>query len=166
MKPAPRKVACAILIAACGRFVLQQRDAVPEIIFPGLVSLFGGHHEAGETAWDCIQRELAEEIGITFSQTQLEPFLQFRTTFVSEHEPDLDVAIFFAEGVPADALRVTEGSLLLVTPADLARHGPRMTPLTSYAIAEFLHGPRLPAKMQQASRRLHLLSAAPGQAEQ
>lgn len=166
MQQALRQVSCAILIGSCGRLILQQRDDVPDIIFPGLVSLFGGHREADETAWECITRELSEEIGVTFSAAQLEPFMQFRTAFAAPGERELDVSIYFAAGIDVRALHVSEGSLLLAAVSDLPRHMPRMTPLTAYALTEFLHGRQLPAKMQQAVRALQGASPEEDQSQQ
>jgi hypothetical protein len=43
--PRRREIACAIIVDAQGRFLLQQRDDVPGILQPGKVGLFGGHRE-------------------------------------------------------------------------------------------------------------------------
>ena len=45
-----------------GRWLLQLRDDIDSIIYPGHWGLFGGHVEAGESPADAIQRELEEEI--------------------------------------------------------------------------------------------------------
>jgi 8-oxo-dGTP diphosphatase len=57
-----REIACAIIIDTHRRFLLQQRDDVPGIRCPGMVGLFGGHREAGETLLQCVVREVHEEI--------------------------------------------------------------------------------------------------------
>ncbi|NJL82368.1 MAG: NUDIX domain-containing protein [Chloroflexaceae bacterium] len=63
MSPTPLiSVALAILYQQ-GRFLLQLRDDIPTIIYPGQWGLFGGHLEGEETPTDGIQRELLEEIG-------------------------------------------------------------------------------------------------------
>jgi hypothetical protein len=41
--------ACAILIDSQARLLLQQRDNIPGIMFPGKVGLFGGSREGNET---------------------------------------------------------------------------------------------------------------------
>ena len=58
MKPA---VALAMLQRE-GRWLLQLRDDIDTIIYPGHWGLFGGHLEPGETAIDAVHRELQEEI--------------------------------------------------------------------------------------------------------
>jgi 8-oxo-dGTP diphosphatase len=45
------------------RLLLQLRDNVPHIVYPGHWALFGGHLEPGESADVAVQRELLEEIG-------------------------------------------------------------------------------------------------------
>ena len=59
----PQKFACAIVIDINNRFLLQQRDNKPGIWHPGLIGLFGGHMERGETPLQCVTREIYEEIG-------------------------------------------------------------------------------------------------------
>lgn len=46
-----------------GRWLLQLRDDIPGIIFPGTWGLFGGHLDPGETPEQGLRRELLEEIG-------------------------------------------------------------------------------------------------------
>ncbi len=45
------------------KFLLQLRDDIPGIIYPGHWGLFGGHIESGETPDIAVKRELLEEIG-------------------------------------------------------------------------------------------------------
>lgn len=55
-------VAIAILHQQ-NKFLLQLRDDIPGIIYPGHWGLFGGHIEPGETPDVAVKRELLEEIG-------------------------------------------------------------------------------------------------------
>lgn len=55
-------VAIAILYRE-GKFLLQLRDNIPTIIYPGYWAFFGGHLEPGETPEVALKRELKEEIG-------------------------------------------------------------------------------------------------------
>jgi 8-oxo-dGTP diphosphatase len=57
------EVAVCILHTPDDRFLLQLRDNVPNIIYPGCWGLFGGHIEAGETPEIAVVREIYEEIG-------------------------------------------------------------------------------------------------------
>lgn len=55
-------VAIAILYRE-GKFLLQLRDDIPGIVYPGKWTCFGGHLEPGEIPQVAIRRELVEEIG-------------------------------------------------------------------------------------------------------
>ena len=56
------EVAIAILLRE-GKFLLQLRDDIPGIFYPGHWALFGGHIEPGEPSDAAVRRELLEEIG-------------------------------------------------------------------------------------------------------
>lgn len=58
----PVEVAIAILVQD-GCCLMQLRDDIPTIIYPGHWAFFGGHLEPGESADDGVRRELIEEIG-------------------------------------------------------------------------------------------------------
>lgn len=67
LNPAPSSdsratVAVAILYQN-QRFLMQLRDDIPNIAYPGCWAFFGGHLEPGESPEVGIQRELLEEIG-------------------------------------------------------------------------------------------------------
>jgi len=44
------------------RFLMQLRDDIPQIHYPGCWGLFGGHIEVGETPEVAVKREIIEEI--------------------------------------------------------------------------------------------------------
>lgn len=58
------QVAIAILYRD-GQFLMQLRDNIPTILYPGYWGLFGGHIEPGESPEEAVYRELVEEIGYT-----------------------------------------------------------------------------------------------------
>lgn len=66
-----------------GRFLLQLRDDLPSIIYPGYWGLFGGHLEPGETPLEALRRELLEEINYSVSDPQ--PFRCYADKRVVRH---------------------------------------------------------------------------------
>ena len=45
-----------------GKYLMQLRDDIPNIVYPGVWGFFGGHMEAGEEPEAALKRELIEEI--------------------------------------------------------------------------------------------------------
>jgi len=69
--------ACAaIVLDAAGRYLLQRRDDIPGIWFPGHWGFFGGAVEPGESALEATLRELVEEIGLVLAPERLSLFLR------------------------------------------------------------------------------------------
>ena len=56
---------CALITLEGGRYLVQLRDDVPEIFYPGHWGLFGGAIEPGEQPMEALYRELREETGLT-----------------------------------------------------------------------------------------------------
>ena len=147
MSETTREVAAALLLGTCGRVLLQQRDDVPGILYPGMIGLFGGHREGGETYLACVQREIEEETG---HRVPLERFEEI-VTMVAAYPDGSTVrgAYFLVRDVPAETLVITEGTLLAALPKDLPRLLNRMTPSACLASRLFLigasatHGPSI-----------------------
>jgi len=96
----PKHVAIAILHRAdC--FLLQLRDDIPGIVFPGCWGFFGGHVEPGETPAVAVRRELVEEIG--YATDALALFREYAYPEVVRH-------VFAGPlAVPPDRLVLGEG---------------------------------------------------------
>lgn len=63
-KLTPANALAAVLLTEDGRYVMQLRDCIPQIFFPGHWSCFGGAIEEGETEEQALLRELHEEIDV------------------------------------------------------------------------------------------------------
>ena len=139
MKEPTREVAAAIIIGTCGRVLLQQRDDVPGILYPGMIGLFGGHREGDETFIECVQREVEEEIG---HRVPLDDFAEMATMRVAYPDGStVQGAYYIVRGVPTEKLAVTEGSLCPVEIADLPAMLHRMTPSACFVSRLFLMDP-------------------------
>lgn len=107
----PVEVALAILTFE-GKFLMQLRDNIPSILYPGVWGLFGGHIESGETPEIAVEREILEEIGYQIAQPQ--KFGCYNDDRVIRH-------VFYAPlTVEIDQLVLTEGwDLGLITPIQI-----------------------------------------------
>ena len=135
--PAHREIACAILIDPHGRFLLQRRDDVPNILYPGKIGLFGGHREGEETFLGCVVREVFEEIGYLASRERFEHLGSY--VGPDSEVPGSTVAgeYYVLRNVPVEALSVTEGSLLLAKREDLASLAHEFAPSAKAAFGMF-----------------------------
>jgi 8-oxo-dGTP diphosphatase len=105
-----REAAAAILLDPSGRLLLQLRDNIPNILYPGMIGLFGGHREGDETFLECVVREIHEELSFYL------PPERFRS--IARHiGPDFDMRggalhaeFFVARGFPFEDAIVTEGT--------------------------------------------------------
>jgi 8-oxo-dGTP pyrophosphatase MutT (NUDIX family) len=79
LKPADAVV--AIIIDEFGRYLVQLRDSKPTIFFPDHWGCFGGAIEPGETDWQCLARELKEEIELDISSLPVSHFTTFSFDF-------------------------------------------------------------------------------------
>jgi len=60
-----------ILIDERARYLLQLRDDLPQIWYPGHWGTFGGSVDPGETELQALHRELYEEIELKFTEARL-----------------------------------------------------------------------------------------------
>jgi len=107
------EVAIAI-IPAGDKFLMQLRDDIPGIYYPGYWGFFGGHLDPGETPEVTIQRELIEEIAFAA------PEINFYRTYP---HPEVIRHVFIAPlTVPLENLILGEGwDLGLLSVADILR---------------------------------------------
>lgn len=82
MPEAPVEVAIAILHRQ-DQFLMQLRDNIPGIVYPGCWGFFGGHLEAGETPEVGLFRELQEEIN--YQPPQVSKFGLYASPQVIRH---------------------------------------------------------------------------------
>ena len=132
-----RETSGAILIDSSGRFLFQQRDDNPEILYPGKIGLFGGHREGAETFLECVVREVYEEISYLVSSERFVHLAGYEG--VDPRGGTFRTEIFITNNLPAHRLIITEGTLLTVKPEDVATVYPRFSPSARFAVNAFLN---------------------------
>lgn len=73
--------AAAIIVANDGRYLLQLRDDIPRIFYPGHWGCFGGAIAPGETPLQAVTRELEEEL--QFNPSDAREFVRFDFDFTT-----------------------------------------------------------------------------------
>lgn len=131
-----REFASAIIIDTQGRFLLQQRDDIPGILHPGMISLFGGHREGTETFLQCVVREVHEEISHFVPPERFEHMASYNG--VDANGGTVIDELFLTRNVPADAVHVTEGSLFIALREELTSLMQQLTPSAQSAVRIFL----------------------------
>jgi 8-oxo-dGTP pyrophosphatase MutT (NUDIX family) len=129
-----REVACALLVDARGRLLLQRRDDIPNILQPGKLCLFGGHREGKETFLECAVREIEEEVGQAIPAVRFVHFATFNGADLDRQGGTLLGEFFVVRDVDPDMLIVTEGRLQVIAPEELSALAAEFTPVTRFAI--------------------------------
>lgn len=129
--------ASTIILDDRGRFLLQQRDDIPGIFFPGKIGLFGGHREGDETFLDCAVRELQEELGYHIAPERFEFLESYEGPDLAIQGGTFYIKIFVVRNIPAEKLVISEGKPLFVPASELGAIEHRLTPTASYALKAF-----------------------------
>ena len=79
--PRPADAAVAIIVLEDRRYLMQLRDEIPQIFFPGHWGLFGGAMEPGEAAETALQRELREELAVDIDIARMHYFTEITFDF-------------------------------------------------------------------------------------
>jgi len=131
-----RETAAALLVDTAGRLLLQLRDDVPGILYPGMIGLFGGHREGSETFLECVVREVHEEISYFVPPEKFEFLAERHRVDPVVEGGIIHSQIFVARDIPSDKLVITEGSLLIVRPDQLSRIEANLAPSARFALKE------------------------------
>jgi 8-oxo-dGTP diphosphatase len=144
-----REFACAILVDTFGRLLLQRRDDVPGILFPGRIGLFGGHREGNETFLECVVREIHEEISYYVPPERFAHLARYGGVDPEVDNGTVRSEYFVTRHIPANDLVITEGTLLIAKPSELVAIEPQFTPVLRFAINAFLkHHPAVCAEVK------------------
>lgn len=105
------QIIAGVLLKQNGEYVVQKRDNKPNIAEPGMLSLWGGAADEGETPACAAVRELLEETGINISEDELTFISNFETygrspAFIGK---TIDVHIFALEVGATTEVKCFEG---------------------------------------------------------
>jgi 8-oxo-dGTP diphosphatase len=133
-----RTIAAAVIIDGWGRLLLQLRDDIPTIRYPGKLGLFGGHRQGDETPLECVVREVHEELTYYIPPGRFS-FLATREDVDSEVIGGTMRADFFVvRDVPTHELAITEGTLVVAALREVGAIDHKLTPNARFALKAFL----------------------------
>lgn len=125
--------AVAIIVVDGSKYLMQLRDPIPTIYYPGHWGLFGGAVDSGETPEQAVRRELMEELGFQVTEIAFLTEFNFDLSFIGEpriYRRYYEVHVTAAE---AESFQLTEGSAMdAFAPEALFRL--RIAPYDSYAL--------------------------------
>jgi 8-oxo-dGTP pyrophosphatase MutT (NUDIX family) len=130
----PSNAVAALLLLDDGRYIMQLRDAIPDIFYPDHWGCFGGAVGEGETSLAALRRELEEEL--EYAPDTAEEFTRFEFDFSKVGQPKV-CRVYFEISVPTAAFRrfaLHEGAAFeAVTGRALLTHR-KVTPYDAFAI--------------------------------
>ena len=134
---------CALMTLEDGRYLLQKRDLIPNIWYPGHWGLFGGAVESGEKRESALIRELEEEIG--YVPDGITRFTNFDFDFGFMGQGVL-FRTYYEVKIPSSSLQnlvLSEGAeMQALTPAEIFDGRP-IVPYDSFALWLHMNRKRL-----------------------
>jgi 8-oxo-dGTP pyrophosphatase MutT (NUDIX family) len=128
--------AAALIVLPDRRYVLQLRDNLPTVFFPGHWGAFGGAMNDGETPLETLRRELQEELAVDVTEDQISYVtrLDFDLSFIGQGV----IGRWFYEVRMTEgqfgALKLGEGAAVAAFGAEEALTTLRMTPYDKFAL--------------------------------
>lgn len=134
----PAGASAALIVTEDGRYLMQHRDELPGIFFPGFWGCFGGALEPGESALDAMRRELAEELA--WRPPALRHFATLGLDFSFAGHGALPRHFFVAPVRPeeVDGMKLAEGQALALIPGDEILRMPMVVPYDATVIWQHL----------------------------
>jgi 8-oxo-dGTP diphosphatase len=133
----------AIIATATGQFLMQLRDDIPRIFYPGFWGCFGGAVGPGETPTTALSRELQEEL--EFSSTEFFEVLSldFDLSKLNGKKNYRHYYFVRIDEKDVDSFTLHEGAAMkLFTPAELFTLS-NITPYDAFALWLFVAQGRL-----------------------
>jgi len=126
-------VTCGALIKnLSGKYILQQRDRKAGRS-AGMIATFGGWKEKGETTFECLKRELKEELNLDVEPEDV----QLIGSFPRDDNSSLYSKIYFIDQVDEKSLILGEGEAILTLSAEEVLTSDKATNLTRESLKIF-----------------------------
>ena len=129
-----REIAPVVVIDKENRLLLQQRDDVPHILYPGRIGLFGGHREDRESFLDCAVREIHEELSLFVPRERFVHLTSLEGPDFENPQGTLRAEFFLIRDVDHKRISVTEGRLHVSTFGELEKIQNKLTPSACHAL--------------------------------
>lgn len=134
----PNEATAALIVTSDDRYLLQHRDDLPEIFFPGFWGAFGGAVEEHEDVETAMRRELTEELAFTPSHMSHFATLGLDFSFAGLGITQRHFYEIQIEGQQIDAMILGEGQgLQLYVGSDIMRM-PNVVPYDATVIWQHL----------------------------
>jgi len=136
---APKDAVAALIVLDDGRYLMQQRDDIPGIFYPGYWGLFGGAIEPGESAVEALAREVHEELAFHVEGQRYFTKIVFDFDFAGIGVLD---RLFFEVDMPVSALahlELGEGRAFDTFTPDQILAEPRVVPYDAFALWQHIN---------------------------
>ena len=124
----------ALIVLEDGRYIMQLRDAIPNIFYPDHWGCFGGAVDEGEKPIQALRRELLEEL--EFEVVNAKEFIRFDFDLTNLGQTKV-YRIFYEVTVPAKSyarFTLREGAQIKAFSGTEILSQQRVTPYDAYAI--------------------------------
>ncbi len=95
-----------LLITPNNKLILQQKDNIPGIVYPGMITTFGGKVEEDESPKQAALREINEELSLVLDDIEL---LKVFHKPINDHDDNVNCYIFIARNINIENLKIREG---------------------------------------------------------
>ena len=123
-----------LIVTEDGRYIMQLRDAIPDIFYPDHWGCFGGAVDEGENPVQALRRELLEELD--FEVVNAKEFIRFDFDLTKLGQKKV-YRIYYEIPVPAESyarFNLREGAQIKAFSGTEILNQERVTPYDAYAI--------------------------------
>jgi 8-oxo-dGTP pyrophosphatase MutT (NUDIX family) len=144
----PGDAVAAIILTPDQRFVMQRRDPLPHIWYPGAWGLFGGGIDPGETEREALLREIKEELDIEVADVTRFTRFQFDFSFAGGTAVSRAFFEVHLDAVQVSQMRLLEGAALGIMTVDEVLSLAGVVGYDQFALYLYIHRQRIDGRRQ------------------